>query len=238
MKILVLNGSPKKEKSDTMAITRQFVSGMNSELDNEVETINLYDCDIKFCKGCLSCMRNGGTCILEDDITIIFNKILQSDFVIFSFPLYTFAMPAVVKAVVERMLPIYSIAMKKVDDHYEHYPQKNISNIRFAMISGGGYPNVNKNFDAAELQFKTFFIHSAETLCIPEAIIFNKPDFNKTVKPILSDIFEAGMEFYNTGKISEDLREKCQRPPIKPNVYVKSLNYEQFLIDNIDHKGE
>ena len=237
MKILILNGSPKKEKSDTMAVTRKLVSGMNADSEKETEIINLYDCNFDFCKGCLSCMQNGGTCVLNDDITEIFDKILKADFVIFSFPLYTFAMPAVVKAVVERMLPVYSLAMKKVDDHYEHYPQKDISAIKFIMVSGGGYPNIEKNFDAAVLQFKTFFIHSAETLCIPEAIIFNDPKFEKIVQPILDDIFEAGRELVASGRISEERRAKCQRPPLSPRVYVKSLNFEQFLTDNIDHTG-
>ena len=68
MKILVLNGSPKKEKSDTMHMTRAFVDGMNSVYENEVTVINVIDRHIEFCTGCFACKHNGGSCILDDDM--------------------------------------------------------------------------------------------------------------------------------------------------------------------------
>ena len=43
MKILVLYGSPKKENSDTLHITRAFLDGMNEAVHQEVHTIHVID---------------------------------------------------------------------------------------------------------------------------------------------------------------------------------------------------
>ena len=43
MKILVLNGSPKRDQSDTMHITRAFLDGMNDAAPQEIEAIHVID---------------------------------------------------------------------------------------------------------------------------------------------------------------------------------------------------
>ena len=45
MKVLVLNGSPKAERSNTLNITKAFLKGFPA--DTEVEQVNLYKKDIK-----------------------------------------------------------------------------------------------------------------------------------------------------------------------------------------------
>lgn len=43
MRILILNGSPKRKKSDTMHITRDFVQGMGDAAPQEVNVIDIAD---------------------------------------------------------------------------------------------------------------------------------------------------------------------------------------------------
>lgn len=50
MKMLVINGSPKKEKGGTMHITRTFLDGMNEASNNEVSTVNAVEKHIEYCR--------------------------------------------------------------------------------------------------------------------------------------------------------------------------------------------
>ena len=88
MKILVLNGSPKRDKSDTMHITRAFLDGMKEAAPQDIHIIHTVDQHIEYCTGCFSCMRNGGSCIHNDDMKAILVEILDSDLLLLSFPLY------------------------------------------------------------------------------------------------------------------------------------------------------
>ena len=123
MKILVLNGSPKRDKSDTMHMTRSFLTGINDILKNDVHIIDVIDKKIEYCTGCFECMKNGGMCIHQDDMHDILNEIIQSDILILSFPLYCYGMPAPLKALMDRTLPLGSMAMQKVGERYEHVAQ-------------------------------------------------------------------------------------------------------------------
>lgn len=71
MKILVFNGSPKGEKSDTLHITRAFLEGMKEVSDLEIQLIHVIDKRIEYCMGCFACKCNGGTCIHNDDMRAI-----------------------------------------------------------------------------------------------------------------------------------------------------------------------
>ena len=68
MKILVLNGSPKGDKSNTLKLTNAFIDGLNEEQTNQVEVIDIKKMDIKHCLGCYVCWtKTPGKCAIKDD---------------------------------------------------------------------------------------------------------------------------------------------------------------------------
>ena len=224
MKILVLNGSPKREHSDTMHITRAFLKGMNEATKHDIHIIQVIDKHIEFCTGCFSCMRNGGTCVHDDDMWEILEEILASDLLIWSFPLYCYGMPAPLKALLDRTLPLSSMAMQKVGDRYEHVGQAAFSHLRYLMICGCGFPNSRHNFEPAVAGFKLCFPSSHTIITVPESPMFNAPEAAAVTEPRLALVKQAGRQYAETGEINETLLAEIGSPMIPEEQYAAIVN--------------
>ena len=224
MKILVLNGSPKRENSDTLHITRAFLDGMNEAEPQEVHTVHVIDRHIEYCTGCFSCMRNGGTCIHDDDMRAILEEILRSDLLIWSFPLYCYGMPAPLKALLDRTLPLSSMEMRKAGDRYEHVGQADFSHLRYLMICGCGFPNSRHNFEPAAAQFKLCFPGNRTIITVPESPMFNAPKAAIVTEPRLALVKRAGKQYAGTGKIDTALLSEIGSPMIPEEDYAVIVN--------------
>lgn len=224
MKILVLNGSPKREKSDTLRITHAFLAGMNEIENNSVETVNVIDKRIEYCSGCFSCMKNGGECIHKDDMKALLENILDSDLLVFSFPLYCYGMPAPLKALIDRTLPLSSMKMRKNGDRYEHIEQADFSRLKYLMICGCGFPNGSQNFEPAVAQFKLCFPNRRTIITVPESPMFNALEADSVTKPRLQLVRAAGKQYAETGTIDAKLLSKISSPMIPEEIYAKIVN--------------
>jgi len=221
MKVLLLNGSPKGEKSDTLHITHAFLDGMNSVSENEVTYLDVMKKHIEYCCGDLSCMKNGGQCIHDDDMSGILQQILESDLLLFSFPLYGFGVPAPLKALLDRTLPLGALAIRKAGDRYEHVAQADFSHLRYAVISGCGFPNAKHNFEALRLQFQLRFPGGVFLLTVPESPMFNAPEAASVTEPFLALVNKAGQQYAQAGTVSEELMKKLSVPMIPEDVYAR-----------------
>ncbi len=226
MKIMILNGSPKREASDTMHMTRAFIEGMNENGENSVHTIHVIDRHIEYCTGCFSCMKNGGSCIHKDDMKALLEEILESDLLIFSFPLYCYGMPAQLKALLDRTLPLSSMAMRKVGERYEHVEQAEFSHLKYVMICGCGFPNSRQNFEPAIAQFKLCFPNYHTIITVPESPMFNAPEAESVTKPRLSLIRRAGQQYGERGVIESALLTEITSPMIPEDIYTRIVNGE------------
>lgn len=107
MKILVLLSSPRKN-ANTSALVSSYINGVKSNNQNyDIETIRLEDNDINGCRGCFACQKGKiDTCVTSDDMISIYNKILIADVIVLATPIYTFAMTAQMKAMMDRLFAI------------------------------------------------------------------------------------------------------------------------------------
>lgn len=224
MKVLVLNGSPKRDKSDTMHLTRAFVGGMEEVAQLEVETIHVVDKHIEYCTGCFACMRNGGHCIHNDDMREILDMILDSDVLLLSFPLYVYGMPAPLKALMDRTLPLSSMAMRRTGERYEHVAQADFAHLRYVMVCGCGFPNSSRNFEPAVAQFKLAFPHNHTIFTVPESPMFNAPEAAAVTAPRLALMRQAGREYGSGGTVDSALMAEIGSPLIPEEEYARIVN--------------
>ena len=224
MKILVLNGSPKRKKSDTMHITRAFLEGMQGAAPQQIHVIDVIDRHIEYCTGCFACKMNGGACIHDDDMRGILDEILESDLLLFSFPLYCYGMPAPLKALLDRTMPLSSMAMRKVGDRYAHVGQADFSHLKYLMICGCGFPNSKQNFEPAVAQFKLCFPGNHTIITIPESPMFNAPEAAIVTEPRLTLVRQAGKQYAETGKMDEALLSEIGSPMIPEEQYAAIVN--------------
>ena len=224
MKIMVLNGSPKRDKSDTMHMTRAFLEGMRDAGPQDIHIIHVIDRHIEYCTGCFACKRNGGACIHDDDMRAILDEILESDLLLFSYPLYCYGMPAPLKALLDRTMPLSSLAMRKVGERYAHVGQADFSRLRYLMLCGCGFPNSKHNFEPAVEQFRLCFPGDATIITVPESPMFNAPEAAVVTEPRLALLRRAGRQYAETGAIEAPLLAEITSPMIPEEQYAQIVN--------------
>jgi hypothetical protein len=76
MDILVINGSPKGENSNTLKLTNAFISGINKNKNNFIETITVAEKNIEPLCAWYSSEAWGGDAAFENPLFILTNKII------------------------------------------------------------------------------------------------------------------------------------------------------------------
>ncbi|MCM1988974.1 NAD(P)H-dependent oxidoreductase [Oceanirhabdus seepicola] len=223
MKILLLNGSPKGEKSNTFKITTAFLEGLNENKNNNVDVINISKMEINHCIGCYSCWtKNPGECILKDDMAELINKYLESDLIIWSFPLYYFGMPSKIKAFLDRLLPTNLPYMSEREDGgSRHVPRYDLSGKKFVLISTCGFYSTENNYDALIRQFEIMYGKDLTKILCTEGELFRVPQLKGRTCEYLSYAKKAGMEYSETFKISDETHDKLSELLYPPEVFVK-----------------
>jgi multimeric flavodoxin WrbA len=90
----------------------------------EVELYSIAGKDIKGCEGCWSCTKTG-VCKINDDVALLFEKMIAADGIIFGTPVYFWGMTSQAKAIIDR-----SISLGK--------PERSLANKVFGVVTSAG----------------------------------------------------------------------------------------------------
>ena len=224
MRILVLNGSPKK-KSDTFRLTDAFLKGLNRVGEHEVYIVNVIDKKIAPCHGCFSCWQLGdGHCVIPDDQNAILDVYREADVIIWSFPLYCYGMPSHLKAVLDRTIPLVKMKMvQQPDGTVRHEALVDFSRIHTVVICGCGFPHWEGNFDGLKHMCKTCF-GDPVMVCVPETPMLNVPAAAIVADPLLNRFEEAGAEYAANLRLSAETVAALETPMISADEYIRNVN--------------
>ena len=231
MKILLLNGSLRGDRSSSLKVAHAFVNGIKEAVpDAEVTEIALKDKRIEHCMGCFCCWKNDrGKCVIHDDMDELRDLVMASDVIIESFPLYFFGLPSKLKAFMDRMICYVSEYRAVNGDestgrflHEMRYPE--LMQKKLVLISACGYEETVDCYDSVKLQFDRICGPDGYTLITaPQGGMLAEKTLENKVNRYLTKFTAAGEEFVREGKVSPETIKKLEIPMLGHHTFAQAI---------------
>ncbi|WP_167958375.1 flavodoxin family protein [Anaerosporobacter faecicola] len=216
MNILVMNGSPRGEQSNTLKLTRAFLDGMKEQ----AEIVHTIQEEIRPCLGCYGCWnKTPGKCVQKDAMASILEKITQADLIIWSTPLYSYGVPSTCKAVIDRLLPLSCQEQYEGEQGKTQHKSRLTREIPMVLITGCGFPERENNYEGMLFQFERCFgANLPKIVCVEEPLL-SVEEAKPIASQYLAYVKQAGEQYKQNGFIDEELQQKLDQPMIPPQVY-------------------
>ncbi len=248
MKILVINGSPKGDRSNTLTVTRSFLAGVERALSEKgqkvikADVVNIYEKDISACRGCFVCWSSpDGSCVIKDDFCSIKDKFLEADLVIASFPLYFFGMPSGMKGFTDRtvslMKPYSGSSLRSDAGKSYHKFKHDLSTKQFVIISTCGYADSSDVYTSLRAELDLIFgSKNYFPIFCPQGELFGFEQLKRHTDRYLSNVEAAGYEFASSGEVSEKTKNKTERSIIPQHAFEKICNVRWGSAENVSNE--
>lgn len=188
MDVLVFLGSPRK-KGNSEILTEAVLEGVR-EAGGSPEIIRLCDLKISPCISCGGCNKTG-KCVVEDDMTPLYDKIITTDKIIVASPIYFYGITAQTKAFIDRTQALWNRKrlMEKKGEWLENPERKgffiSVAATRGARIFEGAVLTMKYGYDAMDMIYAGDFLVSGP----------DKRGDMKKDKAKLAEASEAGRNF-------------------------------------------
>ena len=146
--VLGINGSP-RHKGNSQYLMSCFMEEMKGRGYN-TQILDAPKLKINSCIGCGNC-ETKGICIFKDDFTNVFlPAVIKADIIVLSSPLYFYAFPAALKALIDRIQVLWSRKYRLKLDEFK-------GRKRQGVLLAVGATKGNDLFDGLKLTARYFF---------------------------------------------------------------------------------
>jgi multimeric flavodoxin WrbA len=150
VRVLGISGSPHRH-GNTETLLDRFLDG-TQDTGASADKVILRDLRYSPCKGCNTCHRTG-ECIVSDDLSPIFDHILEVDCLAVASPIYSMGITAELKGLIDRAQYIWA---QKYIQKTRFFTTEHIRRHKGIFISTAGL-SWNNVFDAAFPAVTAFF---------------------------------------------------------------------------------
>lgn len=230
MNIIAFNGSARGIHGNTSIIMNEMKKGVEKN-GSSMEIINLIDCDIHVCRGCLKCWERKNLtdveCVHNDDAVRLIRKMISKDLIILASPLYYENISSVLKTFIERFILLHTSYIVSRDNNLVHDIKIKIPPIAF--LCSCDLPGLD-NFKIVS-QYMKRVAWDLQTELVAElyqceARLIQYP--KSSIRILISaqkNIWEAaGSELAVDGRLSGKTIQYLRTPMIPYKEYIESAN--------------
>lgn len=134
MKNVFVISTSLRGNSNSEALADEFVRGAQDG-GNQAEKMSLREKSINFCRGCFACLKTD-RCVIDDDASVIAEKMLNADVLVFASPIYYYEMCGQMKTLLDRANPLYSLDYKFRDVYFLSAAAENEEGVDSRAVSG------------------------------------------------------------------------------------------------------
>ena len=163
MDVLVFLGSPRK-KGNSETLTEALLEGVRQE-GGIPEIIRLCDLKISPCISCGGCDKKG-KCVVEDDMTQLYEKIISTDKIILASPIFFYGITAQAKAFIDRTQALWNRKrlLQKKGEWVDNPDRKgffiSVAATRGSRIFEGAVLTMKYGYDAMGMEYAGDFLVS------------------------------------------------------------------------------
>lgn len=227
MKVVAINGSPRKDTGNTAILLDAFFRGVE-DAGSSVELFYARELDIKPCTGEMHCWYvNPGQCYIKDDMQTVYPVLWRADIVVLGSPVYI-PLPGEMQNIINRLCPLVEPHLSTVKGRTRARFRKFVKIRKFVLVSTGGWWEKG-NFGTVVRIVRELAedagVEYAGALLRPHAFLMKQEgELTPHGIEVLEAARKAGYELVKRGKMDKKTLSAVSRPLISRKAFINMYN--------------